>query len=54
MDEGSLSVILDISTSLLVDSGELFKDILYYSAARTALGKSLTFNDPKVSQIQER
>lgn len=41
-------VILDTSISLLVDSGELFKEILYYSAARIA------FNDPKVNQIQVR
>ncbi|RMC12663.1 hypothetical protein DUI87_10187 [Hirundo rustica rustica] len=29
------------------DGGELFKEIVYYSAMRTTSGKSLTFNDPQ-------
>lgn len=37
-----------------MDGGELYKEMLYYSAMREASGKSVTFEDPKVNQIQER
>lgn len=47
-------MILAVSPPLLVDGGELFEEILYYSAVRRASGKSLTFENPKVNQIQER
>lgn len=51
---GTPLVILAVSAPLLVDGGELFEEILYYSAVRRASGKSLTFENPKVNQIQER
>lgn len=51
---GTPLVILAVSTPLLEDGGELFKEILYYLAAKRASGKSLTFNDPKVNKIPER
>lgn len=54
MEGGTPLVILALSGPLLVDGGELFEEILYYSAVRRASGKSLTSEDPKVNQIQEK
>lgn len=51
---GTPLVVLAVSGPLLVDGGELFEEILYYSAVRRASGKSLTSEDPKVNQIQEK